>query len=37
MEDHDEHPDGEPEDGGEAAQLVAVPVQRNHVVLVSRS
>ena len=33
----DEKADGEPEDGGQAAQLVAVLVQGDHVVFVSRS
>ena len=37
VEDEDEHADGEPEDGGQAAELVAVPVQRDHVVLVGGS
>ena len=34
MEDEDEHADRQPEDGGQPAQLVAVAVQGDHVVLV---
>lgn len=37
VKDEDEEADGEPEDGGKPAQLVAVLVQSDHVVLVGRS
>ena len=37
VEHEDEHADGEPEDGGETTELVAVTMQRDHVVLVGGS
>jgi hypothetical protein len=37
VEDEDEESQTEPEDGGQAAELIAVPMEGDHVVLVSRS
>ena len=36
MEDDDEKGDGDPEEGRQAAQVMAVTVQRQHVMLVRR-